>query len=305
MLETSALSRRKFVSAGSGMAALSSPLVVPLSASAATQTVSKISKSKRPPMTKDELEALPLPDLPGWALAVASDARLLDVYVYAITKPSGVPLFAIDLDDQDRIRSVGYFFETEAEAEAQRRSVKAACNPEVAGDAIVLPVPIAEALALTYQPVSKRSGFPGYYCHRFYLAPEVKADALKLTGIDRLPDVAVPLFYENADGSLFLRLSDLLEDRKKGSGGRRSEMERPKGTTEDDPIDGPDVRVADLAKVAKAWAAAAAASEKNTASGAPGSGRVVGAGKGKGRSTSPFAINYSRDQATLALEWNI
>ena len=156
--------------------------------------------------TVEELEALPPPPLPAWAVFLSSDARLASAFVYAVTTPVGVPLFAIDLDDKERVRSVGFFFETKAEAEAELRNAKAS-GAAVASKAVVAAVPLPRP-SPAYQPVSKRTGFPGYFCHRFRLSPEVKADAPHLSGLAGFSTWRCQ-FSTRINGPLFLRLSDL------------------------------------------------------------------------------------------------
>ena len=302
---------------------------------AATPSGSKSSKATKgggggvaTAKTVEELEALPPPPLPAWAVFLSSDARLASAFVYAVTTPVGVPLFAIDLDDKERVRSVGFFFETKAEAEAELRNAKAS-GAAVASKAVVAAVPLATALALAYQPVSKRTGFPGYFCHRFRLSPEVKADALHLSGLAGLSDVAVPVFYEDPNGPLFLRLSDLVAARGAPSKQQQKQQQQQEEEEEqeqrqlkrgvgvesngggggaDTPLA---VGVADLGRVAKEWAAAAAtaAAQKDEQQQQPGalSSIVVGAGgaAAAGKKPSPNRITYDQDGGILAIEWNI
>lgn len=216
-----------------------------------------------------------------------------------------------------RLASVGFFFETAAEAEAERKAAKAACAPSIAGDAVVTAVPLATALALTYQPVSKRRGFPGYFCHRFRLSTEVKADALRLSGLESISDASVPVFYEKLDGAsnntntnadggqaLFLRLRDLREDMAK----RAKEAKKAGGSTgsggsgaDQKGAAAGDVGVADLGRIAKQWSASAAAG----GGGGAGQGSAVVVGARGGAKGAKANVEYSKDEALLALEWNI
>ena len=89
-----------------------------------------------------------------------------------------------------------YFFATRAEAEQARKDA-AAASPPVAAGAVVAAVPFSAALSLFFRPPFKIPGLPGYCAWRFHPAPSSTAEALRLSGLDRLSDLAIPVFYDS------------------------------------------------------------------------------------------------------------
>ena len=238
------------------------------------------------------------PGPPEWTSALVGDSRL-NFPVYAVTTPQGAPLVAVDLDQKGRVRTVAYFFIAEDEAEEARKDVKKAC-PGVASRSVVTAVPFNDALALTFVTPYKIKGLPGYYCFRFHRSLRALSDALEVSGLESLSDLAVPAFVATpeVDGvipkppEIFLRLEDLEASRKS----------QPKGQR------GP-VTATDLGLIAKQWALAR---ECNGGGGEDCGGSTISLvaedaevipPPKKGKSEPPR--NYLTEERILALEWDI
>jgi len=329
-LSVSSIQRRQLLANG-GQAALllgAGSQSVPVASAAAATAVKDPPSAKLSPSSPQPSPQSP-PQPPEWVAAVARDPRL-DFKVYAVVVPSGAPLAAIDLDGAGRVRTGVFFYTSQAEAEAGRAAATA--TSPAAANCVVTAVPFTDALALVFTPPYKISGLPGYFCYRFFTGPTATEAAKKLSSLDTLSDLGLPVFYaEELEDDVVASGAD-----ETGSGGsskssegnsssQRDSAKATKKTSDlyvsyDDAVRAAtqmgargQVAVADLNRVARAWATETAApayapSLTNLRRVAASSPRIIlpdQATKGRGAIRSGKAPAFKSTDRVLAIEWNV
>lgn len=321
------MQRRQLLANGGQVALLLSAgtQVVPVASAATAKAVNGPQTAK--PSQPSSPQSPPQP--PEWVTAVARDPRL-DFKVYAVVAPSGAPLAAIDLDGAGRVRTGVFFYTSQAEAEAGRAAATA--TSPAAANCAVTAVSFTDALALVFTPPYKISGLPGYFCYRFFTGPTATEAAKKLSDLDTLSDLGLPVFYaeEKEDDIVALgtdEASSSGSSSKSSEGNSNSHRDSAKAmkrtsdlyVSYDDAVRvakqmgaGGQMAVADLNRVARAWAAEAtpayAPFSSNLRRPTASTPRVIlpdRATKGRGAIRSGKAPAFKSTDRVLALEWNV
>ena len=200
---------RRDVVQGGGTLAAWAVLGLPVPGLAAGDVGSTAPATQSAPATSNAS----LPMAIGSEVRQALDRLCGAIPCFAVVTPEGFPLVSVNLDGKGRVRTVAYFFESASTAESVRQAALSV-DPKGAAGALVLPVPLSEALALILQPPFKATGLPGYYAHRMFLDKRILDAALSLTGLESLAETAVPVFYEDSPESevkkLFLDPADFV-----------------------------------------------------------------------------------------------
>ena len=303
--------QRRQILANGGQAAL---LLGTGSQSIATASVTTATTAKDPQPAKSSTSSpQPSPQSPPpppeWVGTAARDPRLA-FNVYAVVAPSGAPLAAIDLDGAGRVRTGVFFYTSQSEAEAGRAAATA--TSPAAANCAVTTVAFADALALVYTPPYKISGLPGYFCYRFFTGPTATDAAKQLSGLDTLSDLGLPVFYAEAKEIEDLPGADEKTSTGSGSTTKTSDLY----VSYDDAERAAkamgargQVVVADLNRVARAWAAEASASPSSSSPrrAPPATPRVIlpdQATKGRAGRVGK-APAFKPTERVLALEWNV